>query len=89
MGTNITIKTLCDIMNDDDIGEPLARYAKINTLILQTYGSSCLDSSYKSMITSLQNTSWSSSASEGGGIYFATLFLQRFPAEELFSDEVP
>ncbi|XP_068729188.1 putative serine protease K12H4.7 [Montipora capricornis] len=66
VGTNITIKTLCDIMNDDDIGEPLARYAKINTLILQTYGSSCLDSSYKSMITSLQNTSWSSSASEGG-----------------------
>ena len=53
-------------MNKEDIGDPLARYAKINSLLLQTYGSKCLDSSYKNMITSLQNTSWISSASEGG-----------------------
>ena len=53
-------------MNNEDIGDPLARYAKINSLLLQTYGSKCLDSSYKNMITSLQNTSWTSSASEGG-----------------------
>ena len=66
VGTNITINTLCDIMNNADIGEPLARYAKVNSLALQTYGSKCLDSSYKSMITSLQNTSWDSAASEGG-----------------------
>ncbi|XP_078380206.1 putative serine protease K12H4.7 [Oculina patagonica] len=66
VGTNITINTLCGIMNNKDIGDPLARYAKVNSLILQTYGVKCLDSSYKSLITSLQNTSWSSSASEGG-----------------------
>ena len=66
VGTNITINTLCGIMNDEDIGDPLARYAKVNLLMLQTYGEQCLDSSYKNMITSLQNTSWSSSASEGG-----------------------
>ena len=66
MGTNITINTLCDIMNNQDIGDPLSRYAKVNSLMLQTYGSKCLDSSYKNMIASLQNTSWSSSASEGG-----------------------
>lgn len=78
MGTNITINTLCDIMNNKDIGDPLARYAKVNSLILQTYGAKCLDSSYKSLITSLQNTSWSSSASEGGNITlcaFLTLLL--------------
>lgn len=66
VGTNITVNTLCDIMNDERIGEPLLRYAKINSMMLQTYGVNCLDSSYKSMITTLQNTSWSSSASEGG-----------------------
>ena len=66
VGTNITINTLCDIMNNKDIGDPLARYAKVNSLILQTYGAKCLDSSYNNLIASLRNTSWSSSASEGG-----------------------
>ncbi|KAM7425914.1 hypothetical protein ABFA07_022721 [Porites harrisoni] len=66
VGTKITIDTLCSIMNNEDIGDPLARYAKINSLLLQTYGLKCLDSSYKNMITSLQKTSWTSSASEGG-----------------------
>ena len=66
VGTKITIDTLCSIMNNEDIGDPLARYAKINSLLLQTHGFKCLDSSYKNMITSLQKTSWTSSASEGG-----------------------
>ena len=66
VGTKITIDTLCSIMNNEDIGDPSARYAKINSLLLQTYGSKCLDSSYKNMITSLQKTSWISKASEGG-----------------------
>lgn len=66
VGTNITINTLCDIMNNNDLGDPLARYAKVNSLILQTYGANCLDSSYNNLIASLRNTSWSSSASEGG-----------------------
>ena len=70
VGTNITIDTLCNIMNNEDIGEPLARYAKVNSLILQTYGAKCLDSSYNNLITSLQNSSWASSASEGGTITF-------------------
>lgn len=81
MGTNITINTLCDIMNNEVIGDPLARYAKVNSLMLQTYGSKCLDSNYKNMITSLQNTSWSSSASEGGKQCY-----NRF--NQLFNDKV-
>ena len=28
VGTKITIDTLCSIMNNEDIGDPLARYAK-------------------------------------------------------------
>lgn len=81
MGTNITINTLCDIMNNEVIGDPLARYAKVNSLMLQTYGSKCLYSNYKNMITSLQNTSWSSGASEGGKQCY-----NRF--NQLFNDKV-
>lgn len=66
IGTNITIRTLCGIMNDEGIGAPLARYAKVNSLMLHTYHEQCLDSNYKNLIAALQNTSWSSSASEGG-----------------------
>ena len=74
MGTNVTIDTLCDIMNDNDIGDPLTRYAKVNSLILQTYGANCLDSSYNNLIASLRNTSWSSRASEGGKYHIQCLF---------------
>lgn len=75
VGTNITINTLCDIMNNNDLGDPLARYAKVNSLILQTYGANCLDSSYNNLIASLRNTSWSSSASEGGKHHIQSLLL--------------
>lgn len=75
VGTNITINTLCDIMNNNDIGDPLERYAKVNSLILQTYGAHCLDSSYDNLIASLRNTSWSSSASEGGKHHIQCVFL--------------
>ena len=53
-------------MNNNTIGEPLLRYARVNTLILATYGLTCLDVSYKDMVNSLRQTSWQSSASEGG-----------------------
>ena len=53
-------------MNDETVGEPLLRYAKVNDLIMATYGLKCLDVSYKNMINSLRQTSWTSSASEGG-----------------------
>lgn len=66
IGTNITIDTLCGIMNDESVGDPLARYAKVNSLMLDTHGETCLDSSYKDLINELRQTSWSSSASEGG-----------------------
>ena len=78
VGTNITINTLCDIMNNNDIGDPLERYAKVNSLILQTYGAHCLDSSYNNLIASLRNTSWSSSASEGGKHHIQCCFCVFF-----------
>ena len=66
IGTNITIDTLCGIMNDESAGDPLARYAKVNSLMLDTHGEKCLDSSYEDMISELRQISWSSGAAEGG-----------------------
>ncbi|XP_032241066.2 putative serine protease K12H4.7 isoform X2 [Nematostella vectensis] len=65
-GTNITIATVCGIMNDKSLGPALMRYAKLNSLILDTYGEKCLDASYQNAINSLRNVSWDSSAAEGG-----------------------
>ncbi|KAK3095371.1 hypothetical protein FSP39_013868 [Pinctada imbricata] len=67
IGTNVTIDTLCGIMNDPSKGaDPLSRYAAVNDLMLQTYSEKCLDNSYTNMIQDLKNVSWEGSASEGG-----------------------
>ncbi len=66
VGTDITIDTLCDIMVNASIGEEIDRYAAVNSLLLKTYGEPCLDISYDTMIKDLRETSWNSSASEGG-----------------------
>ena len=55
-------------MSDTTVGSPVQRYAKVNSLILDTYGTKCLDFDYKAMIKDLSETSWESSAGEGGGI---------------------
>jgi pimeloyl-ACP methyl ester carboxylesterase len=65
-GVNITIDTICGIMVDSSHGSELDRYAAVNDLILRTYEQKCQDFKYKKMITDLSQTSWDSSASEGG-----------------------
>ncbi|KAK6196039.1 hypothetical protein SNE40_001342 [Patella caerulea] len=66
VGGNITIDTLCGVMNDTSRGSAIERYAMINSMILSTYGENCLDISYKSMIDDLRKTDWNSSAAAGG-----------------------
>lgn len=66
IGTNITIDTLCGIMSNDSLGQPLYRYAVVNNLTLDTYGEKCLDFSYANMINDLKKTEWNSSAGVGG-----------------------
>jgi hypothetical protein len=48
--------------------DELSRYAQVNSLMLDTYGEKCLDISYADMIKDLRETSWSSSAAEGGKV---------------------
>ncbi|CAG5133617.1 unnamed protein product [Candidula unifasciata] len=64
--TNITIDTLCGIMTDPSLGDPLQRYAEVNALLLKAYSQDCQDFKYDKMLDSMRATSWNSSASEGG-----------------------
>ncbi|XP_022286435.2 putative serine protease K12H4.7 [Crassostrea virginica] len=66
IGTNVTIDTLCGIMNDESSGSPIDRYAKVNDLMMSTYSQKCLDNSYNKMVGELKSTAWNASASEGG-----------------------
>uniref|UniRef100_A0A0B7A1H0 Serine protease K12H4.7 n=1 Tax=Arion vulgaris TaxID=1028688 RepID=A0A0B7A1H0_9EUPU len=66
VGTNITIDTLCDIMTDTSLGDPVQRYAEINALLLKVYEQDCQDFKYDKMIDSMRETAWNSSAAEGG-----------------------
>ncbi|XP_028402070.1 putative serine protease K12H4.7 [Dendronephthya gigantea] len=65
VGTSITIDVLCKIMSNQSVDE-VTRYAKVNSLLLDTYGEKCLDVNFSDMIKDMKETSWSSSASEGG-----------------------
>ena len=52
-------------MNNENLGEPLLRYAQVNSLILSTYKQKCLDSSYDNFINELSATNWNESAAVG------------------------
>ena len=71
-GTNITVDTLCRIMTSKE--DALSKYSQINDLILNTYGMKCLDVAFSDFVKSMQQTSWESSASEGG-VFFIQLAL--------------
>jgi len=66
IGTNVTIDVICGLMTDTSKGSPLARYALVNALTLETYSQKCLDFKYNKMISQLQDVSWNSSVAEGG-----------------------
>ncbi|KAJ8310043.1 hypothetical protein KUTeg_011908 [Tegillarca granosa] len=63
---NVTIDDLCSIMVNERLGDPLARYGFVISLLLDTYSQKCTDFKYDSMINDLKKTNWNSSAAEGG-----------------------
>ena len=60
------IQLLCSTMLDESLGDAIHRYAKVNDIILDTYGQKCLDASYSSLIKQLSAVSWNDSAAVGG-----------------------
>ncbi|XP_028650255.1 thymus-specific serine protease [Erpetoichthys calabaricus] len=65
-GTNITIKVLCNIMEDESLGTPYDRYASVAHLIQTTLSQKCLDVKYKNYVKDMSNSSWDGPASGGG-----------------------
>ena len=55
---------VCDIMRDESYGEPIERFAKVNSLSLANNGAECLDHEYSSFLALLTDTSF---AGEGVG----------------------
>ena len=52
-GANVTIDVLCDVMTDESLGSPLARYAAINSMLLDVAGEKCLDFRYDKVTCAL------------------------------------
>lgn len=61
---NITIDTLCEIMEDENL-KPVSRYAAVNYLMLKKSNETCLDYKYDKMIAEMKNTSWDSEVAGG------------------------
>jgi len=63
---NITIETVCDILVDEKIANPVDRFAYMNNMILNATKEKCLDYRYDKMIHELRNITWASEEAEGG-----------------------
>ncbi|XP_076453998.1 putative serine protease K12H4.7 [Babylonia areolata] len=66
VGSNITIGTLCDIMDKNTSRPAVQRFADVNSLMLATYQEKCQDFSYQSMVSDMKTVDWKSDAAEGG-----------------------
>ncbi|XP_070172924.1 putative serine protease K12H4.7 isoform X2 [Littorina saxatilis] len=65
-GTNITIDTLCGIMDKNTSSSALQRYADVNSLMLLTSKEKCQDFTYQKMVDGLRKVDWKSDAAAGG-----------------------
>ena len=63
---DVTIDDLCDVMTNQSIGDELDRYAAVNAMFLTMQDSESLDVSYQGYVEFMKNSSWNSSAAEGG-----------------------
>ncbi|XP_073975954.1 putative serine protease K12H4.7 isoform X1 [Rhodnius prolixus] len=54
----ITIDDLCKIMIDRSLGEPLDRYAAVNSMMRKVQSEKCLDYIYSASIQELSNITW-------------------------------
>ena len=63
---SLDLNDLCNTMTNTALGDPLARYAAVNDLLLNLYGASCTDFTYASWIDYLSETSWDSPSAQDG-----------------------
>ena len=66
---NITIDVVCDMMGDSSLGNNMARYAAINSLLLDRAEEKCMDIGYDDFINAMRETSWTSPESAWGKLH--------------------
>nr|ATU82939.1 secreted S37 peptidase protein [Pristhesancus plagipennis] len=66
----VTIDDLCKIMIDRSLGEPLDRYAAVNSYMLELESTNCLNYSYTDFIFEMRNITWPDNPAEGGRQWF-------------------
>ena len=71
-GVNITIDTVCETMTNTKLGDPIIRYAAINTQSLWVSQDKCLNFLYSDMIADLKRDDWNSTAAVGGNSGFCS-----------------
>lgn len=64
LGTNITIKVICDLMTASK-ESPYSGYVAVSSLMLATFGLKCLDVSYKKFLEEMTNVYWDGPAAGG------------------------
>uniref|UniRef100_A0A224XNZ5 Putative serine protease n=1 Tax=Panstrongylus lignarius TaxID=156445 RepID=A0A224XNZ5_9HEMI len=67
---NVTIDDLCKIMIDRSFGEPLDRYAAVNSMIVKLQNRKCLNYRYLESVQDLSNSTWPDSHTAGGRQWF-------------------
>ncbi|XP_052784512.1 putative serine protease K12H4.7 isoform X2 [Mya arenaria] len=63
---NVTMDDVCAIMTDESLGDPVHRYAAVNSLLLDTDGRQCTNIKYPQLVQSLNQTTWGSWSAMGG-----------------------
>ncbi|KDR21723.1 putative serine protease K12H4.7 [Zootermopsis nevadensis] len=67
LSLNMTLKSVCAIMDDESLGTPVKRYSLVNNKLLEKYNKKCLDYKYDKLIAYLSQTEWDSEAGQTGG----------------------
>ncbi|XP_068247154.1 putative serine protease K12H4.7 [Palaemon carinicauda] len=92
--TNITINFVCDIMSSVELGTPVARYAAINSLLLDIHGRECFEHQYSVMIEEYKKTNWDQGAVGGRSWFYQTCsefgwYQGSDSTEQPFGDKFP
>ncbi|KAK9499853.1 hypothetical protein O3M35_002811 [Rhynocoris fuscipes] len=92
---NVTIDDLCKIMIDRSLGEPLDRYAAVNSYMMGLESVKCLNYSYADSINEMRNITWADNPGAGGRQWFYQtctefgFYQTSSSSDELFGSNFP
>ncbi|XP_066954266.1 LOW QUALITY PROTEIN: putative serine protease K12H4.7 [Macrobrachium rosenbergii] len=69
---SVNIDSVCAVMQDESLGDPLDRYQEVNTVLLDLFGESCLEHRYDMMVEAMQKTKWEENLDGGRAWVYQT-----------------